>query len=866
MKIFSLKTNHLTNPLGYRMERPTFSWKMESNGSVLCWSRVEISADEDFSEILYDSGQVKGLLGLDFQPDFVPAPRTRYFWRVSAAAGNGDTGVSDPAWFETALPANGWQAKWISPDFDSKIHPVFQKSFTLPDGIISARAYACGLGIYELSVNGRKAGEEYLLPGFHAYDYWLQYQTFDVTDLLQSGENTVSAALGNGWYKGRFGFQSGACEWYGDTFQFLCQLEVTLSDGTRQVICTGEDWACRPGNCLESSIYDGEFTDGSMELAGLDVFGGEKDGGWTAVKCSGLGMEKLSPRLSPAITYQEAIPVAEVIHTPAGETVFDFGQELTGWVEFVCHAPKGTKLTLKFGELLQDENFYQGNLRTAKATFTYISAGKGEKVRPRFTFFGFRYMKLEGFENPDPTDFTAHVIQSDLERTGFIETSDPRVNRLFLNALWGQKGNFLDVPTDCPQRDERMGWTGDAQAFCGTACLNMDSAAFYTKYLHDMLLEQTADGGSVPHVVPVIKKNGENSVGKDSCAWADAAVIIPWTVYVMCGDKDLLEQQYPSMKMWTEKMMSYDEADGGKRLWLTGFHFADWLALDNYKDPKSCFGGTDPHYVASAYYAYSTGLTAKAAKVLGKEEDAIRYAQRAAEVREAILKEYFTPSGRCAIDTQTAYVVALYMELTPASMRPRLIAELHRKLEENNMKLTTGFVGTAYLCRVLSEYGVSEDAYALLLNDEMPGWLYEVKMGATTVWERWNSVLPDGHVSDISMNSLNHYAYGAIAEWMYRWMCGVNPVEEAPGFSKAVFSPRPGKGLSFAKAKLNTASGWYESGWQRQEDGSVRYDFTVPFNCEARLELASWEDVTVDGSPAKGPVCLTPGHHVAIAK
>ena len=866
MRISNLKTDHLQNPLGYRISRPVFTWLTESDGRTQAWARIEIAADEAFAKVLYDSGRREDISCTGFQPDFDPAPRTRYFWRVSAAADNGDTATSDPAWFETALARDGWSARWITPGFDKKSHPIFQKSFTLPEDVVSARAYACGLGIYELSVNGRKAGDEYLLPGFHAYDFWQQYQTFDLTGLLRAGENTVSAALGNGWYKGTFGFNGAGGDHYGDEFRFLCQIVATRKNGQEIVISTKEDWACRPGNCLDSSIYDGEFTDGSMDLPGLDVFGGETGPDWTPARLADMGLDQLSPRMSPPITNQESFSVAQVIHTPAGETVFDFGQEVTGWVEFICRAPKGARVSLYYGELLQEGNFCQTNLRSAKATFTYISAGKNETVRPRFTFFGFRYVKVEGFDAPDPKDFTARAIYSRLDTIGEIETSNPLVNRLFLNAMWGQKDNFLDVPTDCPQRDERMGWTGDAQVFCATASMNLECEAFYAKYMHDVLLEQTYLGGSVPHVIPEIKKDGKGMIGKDACAWADVATVIPWTVYVMGGDKALLEEQYPSMKMWVERIRSYDEADGGKRLWQTGNHFADWLALDNYKEPKSCVGGTDQYYLASAYYAYSAALTAKAAAVLGKEEDAARYSRLAQEVRDAMVREYFAPNGRCVTDTQTAYVVALYMELTPASMRPRLVKELLRKLKENNGKLTTGFIGTPYLCRVLSRYGADEEAYALLLNEEMPGWLYEVKMGATTVWERWNSLLPDGKLSDISMNSLNHYAYGSIVEWMYRWVCGLNPDETAPGFARAVLTPRPGKGLDFARTRVRTASGVYESGWKRQDDGSIRYDFRVPFNCEARLELPAGLSAQVDGKEISGPVTLGPGFHTAVSK
>ena len=859
MNITRMKTNHLTNPLGYLMDRPTFTWTARSDGLMPVSARVEIAADADFSHILFDSGEKAEISGLGYTPDFIPEAKTRYFWRVTVKADNGDCGVSEAAWFETAMAPDGWKGEWITPPFDKEKCPIFQKTFAA-DGKKPARLTICGLGVYEAYLNGKKLGEEYLLPGFHAYDFWQQYQTFDLDGLLQPGENVLSVLLGNGWYKGRFGFEGNEGERYGSRFLLIAQLE----EAGKILTATDSAWKCTVGPLGENNIYDGEFYNGSLEIPGWNEKNGES--GWEDAVLAGEGKERLSPRLSPPITGQETFPVAEVIHTPAGETVFDFGQEVTGWVEFVNRAPKGAKLTIRHGEILQKGNFYTENLRSAKATYTYISSGKEETVRPFTTYFGFRYIKVEGFENPDPADFTARVIHSDLERTGSVKTSNEKINRLFLNALWGQKGNFLDVPTDCPQRDERMGWTGDAQAFCGTAAFNMDTAAFYAKYIHDMILEQKAQDGAVPHVVPVIKKDGQPLLGSASCAWADAAAIIPWTSYVYSGDKELLRKEYPAMKMWADWLCREDEKNGSKRLWLTGFHFADWLSLDNYKNPQDCCGGTDRYYIASAFYAYSTRLTAKAAAVLGYEEEAAFYGRRSEEVQEAFVKEFFTPTGRCAMNTQTAYVVALYMDLVPREMRPRLLKELMRLLEENNHHLTTGFVGTAYLCKVLSACGQSEEAYRLLFNEDYPSWLYEVNMGATTIWERWNSVLPDGSISDTGMNSLNHYTYGSIAEWMYRYLGGFNPIEEAPGFAAVELTPQPGTGLDWAEVAYESAAGRYETRWEKAADGSVSYTFTIPFGCLAKLTLP--KEATVDGTPlaAGETLLLKAGRHTAVSK
>ena len=473
-------------------------------------------------------------------------------------------------------------------------------------------------------------------------------------------------------------------------------------------------------------------------------------------------------------------------------------------------------------------------------------------MQPLFTYFGFRFVKVEGMEQVNLDDFTGCVLYSELEETGHIETSNPDVNRLFLNAMWGQKGNFLDVPTDCPQRDERMGWTGDAQIFASTACYNMYSPAFYQKYMRDLREEQIQLNGSVPFVVPTIKPKGEQNMFamNGSAAWGDAATVIPWTLYMHYGDKELLRQQFDTMKDWVDHIKRLDDESGGSRLWKVGFHFADWLALDA-KDPSILTGGTDSYYIASAYYCYSAQLVAKAARVLGYEAIAEEYDSLVGEIKAAIVAEYFSANGRSAIPTQTAMIVALYMDLVPESFRPRLIEDLKLKLRDDDLHLNTGFVGTPYFCPVLSENGANELAYELLLNDDYPSWLYAVKMGATTIWERWNSVLPDGSISDTGMNSLNHYAYGSIAEWMYRYMCGITPLENSPGFKHFELKPKPFGRLSSAKASFQSASGLIKSEWTIEKNGSLTFEFTIPFNTTANITLpdADLQMVQLNGQP-----------------
>ncbi|MDD6034040.1 MAG: family 78 glycoside hydrolase catalytic domain, partial [Oscillospiraceae bacterium] len=558
MKFTHLRTNHLTNPLGHTLNPLTLSWTVESTGKKQTSARVEIALDEAFSSCVFDSGEAD-LSSLGYTPDLTLSPRTRYWWRVTVTADDGDRATSDPAFFETAKLEEPWQAGWITSSFDKDRQFLLKRSFD-GSGVVSARAYVCGLGSYELWLNGKKVGDEVLAPGFHSYDFWLQYQTYDLTDLLQPGENTVGALLAPAWYKGRFGFNGEEGDRYGDTMKFIAELHLQMADGSEQVICTDDSWLCAPSFVTFSNIYDGEKQDARL-LEQLE---------WTPARPCEAEKSPLTARYSPRILITETLKPEKVLHTPAGETVLDFGQNMTGWVEFDCDLPAGTKVHLGFGELLQENNFYRDNLRSAKAEFEYISAGKPDHVRPYGTFFGFRYVKVEGME-ADPAAFTACVIHSEMDRTGWIETADLRLNRLHLNALWGQRSNFLDVPTDCPQRDERMGWTGDAQIFAGTACFNMDAAAFYSKFMEDLRHEQQPLDGGVPYVIPVIKdlKAGKALLGHSSCAWGDVACVLPWQLYQHYGDKELLRRHYPAMKGWVHYIRTQDEKDGGKRLWQT---------------------------------------------------------------------------------------------------------------------------------------------------------------------------------------------------------------------------------------------------------------------------------------------------------
>ena len=822
MRIIDCKLNHIANPLGFDLQNPTVSYVVtEAKGRFQRWARVRVARDAAMADCLYDSGERADIVSTAFPLPIRLEPMTRYWWTVQVMDDAGDSAVSDVQWFETAKAVTGpdreWQAAWITPDADKDLQAAVFTEFSVDKPVLRARAYALGLGVYELYLNGEKQGGECLLPGLHAYDHWFQYQTFELP--VQAGKNRLELVLGDGWYKGNYGLRI-RYENYGDRLAALAEIHIWYADGSEEVIGTDETWRARRSRVVESGIYNGEVYDATLDVDG--VFG---------VKPVDLGLDRLFPRLSPPITIQERITPIEVIHTPAGETVLDMGQNMVGWLQFVCDAPKGTRIFLQFGEILQEGNFYNDNLRTARAEFTYISDGEPRLVRQHFTFYGFRFVKVEGWcGDVNPADFTGLVIHSQMDRRGELKTTNDLVNQLIHNALWGMKGNFLDVPTDCPQRDERCGWTGDAQIFSGTACFFMDTWAFYAKYGRDLALEQQKLDGSVPDVVPVANFRGDAST-----AWADAATVIPWNVYLHSGDVDILRRQFDSMKGWVDYMKHQDDADGGKRLWQTGTHYADWLALDG-NWPGGVYGGTDPHYIASGYYYYSTRIVEKAARLLGREADAARYGKLADEIRDAFHREYFTPSGKLAVDTMTGYVVALYMGLVPENAAARARGGLLNKLQKSFYHLETGFVGTPYLCRVLSENGMNELAYHLLLEEGYPGWLYEVKMGATTVWERWNSVEPDGRMSGTEMNSLNHYSYGSIVEWMFRDMCGINPMEEGPGFKAFRLAPKPNYQIAGAEAKLDSAAGRIESAWELRE-GKLFFRFVVPFDSRAQIVL-----------------------------
>jgi alpha-L-rhamnosidase len=855
--IKDLRCEYKENPIGLDVTHPRVSWRLESDERAIVQAayQIEVATDMAFKSLIWESGRVESDQSIHIElGEWKVASRNRYYYRVQAWNQKDESsGWSEPAYWETGLLDNReWTAEWIAAPTglfveDSEQCPLLRRSFQIEGGLKTARIYASALGLYELHLNGRRVGDSYFTPGWTSYQHRLQYQTYDVTEMLNEGENAIGALLGKGWYAGYLGWD-GEKSIYGDRVALLLQMHLVYEDGRETVIQTDGCWKSAGSPVLMSELYHGETYDSRLEQPGWGSAGFDVNG-WEPVE--------LIPHTKDILVAQENVPVrrieeikpVELITTPAGETVIDMGQNMVGWVRFSIQGKPGSEVQLMHAEILDNEgNFYLDNIRSAKQTIRYVlSGGDKETFEPHFTFQGFRYIRLHGFEGPIRLeDFTGIVLHSDMEATGHFECSDPLVNQLQHNILWGLKGNFLDVPTDCPQRDERLGWTGDAQVFVRTASYLANIAPFFTKWLRDLKAEQ-ADNGGVPFVVPnTLGTEGKGPFGQpfNSAAWGDAAVICPWTLYLAYGDKRILEEQYESMSAWVNYIRSQGD---NEYLWNTGFHFGDWLALD--AKPDSYLGATDPEYVATAFYAYSVSLLQKTAAVLGKTEDAEHYAELHAGIVEAFTKEYVTPAGRLAVPTQTAQVLALMFGMVEGAAKERAVEKLISLLRDNKFHLTTGFVGTPYLNHVLSANGNNEAAYQLLFQQDYPSWLYQVTKGATTIWEHWDGIKEDGSFWSKDMNSFNHYAYGAIGDWMYRSVAGIDTDEKEAGYKKIRIQPQPGEGMTWAEGRLSTMYGKVFCRWQKSEDGRMEIRVAIPANTSAEIHLpnARMESVTENG-------------------
>ncbi|WNS40739.1 family 78 glycoside hydrolase catalytic domain [Paenibacillus sp. MMS20-IR301] len=815
MQIAKIWFNGVEEPLGYHFTPLIVSWLVEgAAGEMQASASLQISADPDFTEILYGRAGDLDSLGVAVELDL--QPRTTYFVRIDVYSDQGSHAQAVSR-FETGKLAEPWEAEWIGPQADSGVHPRLLTDFAVHKPLARARLYITGLGLYEAYLNGEKVGDEVLTPLVNNYDAFIQVQTYDVTRQI-GGQNELSILLGNGWYKGRFGLQ-GEQAYFGSRFAAIAELILTFTDGEERKITTDQSWHCTGSSIIESGIYDGELIDRTIDV-NADTEG--------QADILPMDKSKLMDRISPPLRLQEMLPVQKVLHSPAGETILDFGQNFAGWLEFTADFPAGHTVRFEFGEILQNDRFYNDNYGTATAGFTYISGGSRETVTPHFTYFGFRYVRVTGWDSVTKEDVLGRAIYSDLERTGYVETGNAKLNQLYSNSLWGLKSNFLDMPTDCPQRAERLGWTGDAQVFAPAASYHMDTRAFYRKYLFDMRTEQLKLGGSIPNYMPAMGTGGGASV------WGDAATLIPATLLKNYGSVAEAAQYYPLMKDWVDYLGFRIEDKHGTRAGLNdgSFQFGDWLALDG-ATPSSFKGGTDDTYIATVYYYESLRIVGDLSGKLGRAEEAEHYSRLAGAVKEKLLFEYYTPAGRLSVDTQSAYIIAL--KFAVCTDKQVIINQLKNRIKRDLYKIRCGFVGAPIFCQVLAENGMADLAYDFLLQEDFPGWLYAVNLGATTIWERWNSVLPDGSMNPAGMNSLNHYSYGAVMEFVYEYAAGIRP--DGNGFRKLLLAPQPHARLGRLSCRYKSTAGTVGSSWSILDDGQIHCRFEVPFNAEATIIL-----------------------------
>ncbi len=825
MKIYDLKTEYRNNPIGLDISVPRFSWKMRTDekNTVQSIYRIEVNTDK---KNVWDSGMRES-------SDSVLVPyegetlcnETLYnvkvtvwdnYGRADSAEATFETGIFDPKIF---------RAQMITHDFENEetATPIFYKNIILKGKVKRARLYATAQGVYEFAVNGIKIGKDRMTPGWTSYANRLQYQIYDVTKQLKNGDNLLEMTVGNGWYKGCLGFMCIPNN-YGDRVGAFAELHITYEDDTDEVICTDESWSVRTGEIRYSEIYMGET---------IDTNNPQIQEGSVCVR----EFEKSILRAQENETVQitERVPAKQLIVTPKNEHLVDFGQNLTGLVEVRIRGKKGQKITVRHAETLdKDGNFYPDTLRQAKSVDTYICNGEDQTFLPHFTFHGFRYICVEGIDEMKLEMFTACVMHSNMETIGSFQTSNKKINQLQSNISWGMRSNFLDIPTDCPQRDERLGWTGDAQVFSWTAAYNRNTALFFAKWMRDVAAESSLEKG-VPHVVPDLL--GQYS----SSAWSDAAVIIPWVVYQTYGDKRILEENWKCMHEWVDYITNHCEENGS---WMTGFQYGDWLALDK-EESSDRTGATDKYMIANAYYLYVTDLVKQTAEVLGLSAEAEKYSKLYEITLAAFQKEYYTETGRIVSETQTGCILALYFNLAREQDRQRILHTLLTNIENHKNHLSTGFVGTPYICHVLSENGAHDMAATLLMREDYPSWLYAVNRGATTIWERWNSIKPDGTFDESGMNSLNHYAYGSIGDWMYRKVAGISQLE--PGYKKILIKPMFVKRIEHAEGTLESPYGKIVSGYSCK-GGKIHIHVEIPANTTAVIILPEKEGKLEVGS------------------
>jgi alpha-L-rhamnosidase len=860
-----LRCEHRENPLGIDAIKPRFSWILltDRRNTIQTAYHIQVAASReslaDASKLVWDSGVVESdsSAWVDFDGP-KPASFQRYWWRVRVRDNHGqESGWSRPAWWEMGiLSPSEWTAEWISPDLVEKEEdnpcPMLRKEFDPKGRVKSARVYVTSLGLHEMEINGRRVGDARFTPGFTSFHKRLQYQTHDVTECLREGRNAVGVFLADGWYRGHLWFKAKP-NIFGKELALLAQIRIEYEDGTVETIGTDDSWQCTTGPILSSDLYYGEVYDARKHIPGWSEPGCRYDK-WRGVKRLEYGKAHLVCSPCETAKVKEQIQPQRILRTPRGELVVDLGQNIAGIVRLEVEGESGTEITLSYCEELTPEGNFNieqldllGHQRRAGRFYQidrYVLKGGPEVIEPRFTFHGFRYVKIEGYPGePGPGNIRGLVIYSDLPVTGEFSCSNPLINQLQHNILWSQKGNFLEVPSDCPQR-EKMGWTGDIQIHAPTACFLMDCSGFLVKWLQDLKADQR-DDGLVPHIIPWLPDYpvyGPLGVGGSS-GWGDACIIVPWTLYLYYGDKRVLDEMYDAMKKWVD----FVQRRSRSYIWNRGMHWGDWLEPGRktyyYFLPWAPRG-----YVATPFFAHSCHLLSRVAGLLGKDDDAAHYRSLSQKVKQAYIRKYVKKGGRIKPCRQGAYVLALAFEMVPDAIKPRLAAHLAEMIRDNGNHLDTGFLSTPHLCQVLCDNGYEDLAFGVLNQDTIPSWLYEVKKGATSVWEAWDCIKADGTLR--KGMSFNHYAFGAVGEWLYHYVAGIGLDEENPGGKHITLSPHPGGGLTEASAAYQSPRGEVKSAWKLVE-GRMTYSVTVPASSTATVHLprANEADVSEGNRP-----------------
>jgi alpha-L-rhamnosidase len=822
VKIIHLLCDDRAEPIGLGDPHPRLSWRLEGAGYDIHQSAYEIRVSGPHTR--WSSGKVQSAQSVHVAYQGEPlASGQRYSWQVRVWDETGKPSAwSDPGFWEMGLlKSEDWTAQWISPGFaeDSvnRPSPIFQRQFTVKGQPVHATLYITAHGLYEARLNGQPVSDARFTPGYTEYDHRFQYQAYDVTALIHTGSNSTNVTLGDGWYRGIFG------PWnypnnYGKDASLLFQLVIIYKDGTTDTVISDPSWQYSTGPIRYADIYNGEIEDARIVPSN-----------WTSVIVQPFPKTDLVATLSEPVREHETFTPVASLTSPRGEKIVDFGQNLAGWVRFKVRGKSGDTIRISHAETLdQDGNFYTANLREAQAQDVYVLRGDGEEeFEPHFTFHGFRYIKVEGYPGEiRPQDFRSVALYSSLPVTGSFHCSDSLINRLQANIVWSQQSNFIDLPTDCPQRSERLGWTGDVQLFAPTAAFNKRVDGFFEKWLEDLHFAQGPDGG-MPDVVPDIRNRTIHRAPRGIAGWGDAAVILPWTLFQIYDDTTRLAASYNSMRAWVQYIHS--RAQNG--LWEDG-GYGDWLAPDPVPEKGRDSAKATPTnlaYISQCYYFYSTTLIARIAGVLGKYQDSIYYSTLADTIQNAFLSEYMTSGARAISNTQTAYILALYTGILPEGMATQAAQRLVELIKANQDHLGTGFLGTPYLCPVLTKYGYIDLAYALLEQTTPPSWLYPVKMGATTIWEKWLSLLPD---RSINVSSFNNYAYGAIGDWLYREVAGICP--GSPGYQRIIIHPHPGGQLTEADASYDSDYGMIRTAW-KLTTGQLEMEVTIPPNTRAEI-------------------------------